>query len=161
MNRYYRYVLSLCISSIIAINIDIIDYLNVKTSIDLSTDQAITEYLPSRLRELVHRIKQNGIEQTTQELETDPDLDSFLFIIQAQAPHRLIAYSRNPTWYNQTPQQLHQLFKQKADVNVTAIFNPELVIAHLMLRNKHPPLRNKKRAYIQHRIRSDTPVADQ
>lgn len=76
---------------------------------DLNSDNALKVYLPARLKELVAQVKKNGIQTTAHNLANDPDLDSYLFIIDAQQPYRLLAYSRTPAFSNKTPHELQAL----------------------------------------------------
>ena len=87
----------------------VFDYLKSCCNYDLQSDDAITEYLPARLKQLKSQIKSQGIKQAIEQIKNDPELDSYLFILEDKAPYRVLAYSRHPEWYNKTPEELHQL----------------------------------------------------
>lgn len=84
-------------------------YITVPHTYDLKTTAAITDYLPARLKALMNYFNQNEIEATRTWIEHDPDLDSFLFILEAHEPYRMLAYSRSPELFNKTPQELQKL----------------------------------------------------
>lgn len=83
-------------------------YVSIPRTYKLNTSAAITIYLPERLKKLVQYFSQNGLEATRTWIEHDPDLDSFLFILEAQEPYRILAYSRSPEVYNKAPQELQK-----------------------------------------------------
>jgi len=84
-------------------------YLQIQSTYDLSSEEAITKYLPERLKLLQKEVVSNGIQATIQALATDTDLDSFLFIFDAEKPYRILAYSRTPAFTNKTPDELQPL----------------------------------------------------
>lgn len=85
------------------------EYIESSHSYDLYSEQALTEYLPARLKELVMQVKKNGIETTAHNLVNDPDLDSYLFIIDTQKPYHMLAYSRTTAFNDKTPAELQAL----------------------------------------------------
>ena len=83
-------------------------YIKIKSEWSLDTPDAITHYLPARLKTLVTYFKQNGLESTISWIEQDPDLDSYWFIINTKEPYRVLAYSRAPELANKTPKELQK-----------------------------------------------------
>jgi len=83
-------------------------YLQVQSAYDLSSEEAITKYLPERLKQLVNIAKNADIATTIQSVVDDPDYDSYLFIFDNEKPSRLLAYSRHAELSNKTLQELQQ-----------------------------------------------------
>ena len=86
----------------------IIQYLDAKSTISPDSEEAVTKYLPQRLKQLVNRAKNTDIASTIKFVVNDPDLDSYLFIFDNEEPPRLLAYSRHAELANKTPQELQQ-----------------------------------------------------
>lgn len=101
----------------------ILNYLGLPHHYNLKTTQAIKNYLPTRLKALQKEISRSGIQAAIQTLATDPDLDSFLFIIDAEKPHRILAYSRTPDFTQKTPDELQQLLAPQCNSSVCSIKN--------------------------------------
>lgn len=69
-------------------------------SYNLALQDAFLTYLPDRLRSLVSYVKQHGISNSIKFVQEDRDLDSYLFILDAQVPYKLLAYSRTSKLVN-------------------------------------------------------------
>lgn len=111
-------------------------YLAIAHPYKLNTIAALTGYLPARLNALVKYFNQNGFEATGTWIEQDPDLDSFLFILDAEKPYRLLAYSRTPAFTNKTPQELQQLLAPNCKTQACSIedsFSQIIFIASLKI----------------------------
>jgi hypothetical protein len=111
-------------------------YLTIPHTYKLNTIAALTGYLPARLNTLMSYFNQNGFEATCTWIEQDPDLDSFLFILDAAKPYRMLAYSRTPEFTNKTPEKLQQLLAQNCKTQACSIqdsFGQIIFIASLKI----------------------------
>ena len=85
---------------------------------NLRSDERFTRYLPDRVRELTRIVKKDGIEKTCDEIRDDRDFESSLFILSVDEPVTLLAYSRQPEFFNKTASELQPLvFSEKTDKN--------------------------------------------
>jgi len=86
----------------------VLQYIDIKSSIKPDSEEAITKYLPQRLKQLINTAKNADIASTIKFVVNDPDLDSYFFIFENKEPSRLLAYSRHTELSNKTPQELQQ-----------------------------------------------------
>jgi len=116
VNKLYTFVF-ISLSHAAPFSVSMIDYLNVRSKVNLSTAAAITQYLPARLKNLKKLILAEGINNAVEILKNDPDIDSYLFIIDNSEPYRLVAYSRHPELFNKTLSELHQIIEADSKSN--------------------------------------------
>jgi|GEM_PF-1734944 len=117
MNKLFLALVFISRSHTAPFSVSMIDYLNARSSVDLSTAAAITQYLPARLKNLKKLILAEGINNAVETLKNDPDIDSYLFIIDNSEPYRLVAYSRHPELFNKTLSELHQIIEVDSKSN--------------------------------------------
>lgn len=90
---------------------------------NLRSDERYTRYLPDRVRELTRIVKKDGIEKACDEIRDDRDFESSLFILSVDEPVTLLAYSRQPEFFNKTAPELQPLiFFEKSGPQVSTIF---------------------------------------
>jgi signal transduction histidine kinase len=99
---------------------------------DLQSLECYTAYLPYRVHNLVDLIKKDGLSAAVDEILTDRDLESELFILSIEKPVKMIAYSRQPHFFGKTAQELQRLIfpKASADNTVSVIFDRFISTAH-------------------------------
>lgn len=96
-----------------------------QSTYQLETIDAYKYYLPQRLKSLITYVNQHGIDTASEWILHDDNLDSHLFIIEADKPYTLRAYSRNKQLFNKTAVQLQKELDPEMleNINVQRIFD--------------------------------------
>lgn len=87
----------------------ILSYVNKPATEDLSRTIAYKKYLPKRFKKLSYILTKNGLNSAIAYINTDTDLDSSLFILNAQEPYHIVAYSRHPEYINYTAEKIQKV----------------------------------------------------